>query len=85
MRQYWAGHEGRRRWGVRTPLETGDDVYKTDAGILFVWSDKIVLDAGNLVFMNDDEEIRGALAAGRWDAVFEASPDDSPRTVETRD
>jgi hypothetical protein len=69
---------------VHTPLETSDDVHKTDAGILFVWSDKVMLDAGNLVFMNDDGEIRGAFAAGRWDVVFEASPDDSPRTVETR-
>jgi hypothetical protein len=85
MKQYWARHEGRNRWGVRTPLEIGDEFYKTDAGIVFVWSDKVVLDRDTLVFVNDDGEIRGALAAGRWDAVFEANPDDSPQTVETRD
>lgn len=83
MKQYWARHQGRNRWGVRTPLETGEDVYKTGTGVFFVWADKVVLDAGNLVFVNDEGVIQAAIAVGRWDAVFEAGPDDSPQSVET--
>jgi hypothetical protein len=84
MKQYWARHQGRSRWGVRTPLDTSDAVYKTEAGMFFVWADKVELREGNLVFLTDQGEIRGAIAAGRWDAVFEAGADDAPQAVETR-
>lgn len=86
MKKYWARHQGKSRWGVRTTLETSDDVYKTDGGVFFVWADRVELQqGGNLVFLNDAGEIQGAVAAGRWDAVFEAGPeDDSPQAVETR-
>jgi hypothetical protein len=83
MKQYWARHEGRNRWGVRTPLETNDGDETHGAGLLFVWADKLVLDEGSLVFKRDDGTIQGAIAPGRWDAVFEAGPDDSPHVVET--
>ena len=53
------------------------------AGLIFVWADKLVLDAGSLVFMRDDGTIQGAIAPGHWDAVFEAGPDDSLESVET--
>jgi hypothetical protein len=84
MKQYWAKHEGKVRWGVRTQLETGDDVYKSESGIFFVWSDKVELRDGNLLFVTESGTIRAALAAGRWDAVFEAGSDDEPKTVETK-
>lgn len=85
MKQYWARHQGRNRWGVRTPLETGDRVYKSDAGVFFVWADQVEIDGGNLVFRNDQGEVQGAIAAGRWDAVFEAGPDDDvPQAIETK-
>jgi hypothetical protein len=84
MKQYWARHEGKSRWGVRTGLETGDALYKSESGLFFVWADRVELRDGNLVFVNDDGEVRGAIAAGRWDAVFEAGPDDAPQAVETK-
>jgi hypothetical protein len=84
MKQYWARHEGRNRWGVRTSLVTFDEAGGNDAGLLFVWADRLVLDAGSLVFKRDDGTVQGAIAPGHWDAVFEAGPDDSPQVVETR-
>jgi len=84
VKQYWARHEGKLRWGVRTSLETADEVYKTETGIFFVWADKVELREGSLVFLTDSGTIQAALAAGRWDAVFEAGVDDDPRTVETK-
>jgi len=84
MKQYWARHQGRTRWGVRTPLDTSEAVYKTEAGMFFVWADKVELREGNLVFLTEQGEIRGAIAAGRWDAVFEAGADDVPQAVETQ-
>jgi hypothetical protein len=83
MKQYWARHEGRNRWGVRTPLETSESTHPHGTNVLFVWADKLVLEGGALVFMRDDGTIQGAIAPGRWDAVFEAGPDDSPQPVET--
>jgi hypothetical protein len=84
MKQYWARHQGKSRWGVRTPLETSDALYKS-AGMFFVWADKVELQEGNLVFLTEQGEIRGAIAAGRWDAVFEAgADDDAPQAVETK-
>jgi hypothetical protein len=84
MKQYWARHQGLTRWGVRTPLETSDaSANEPAAALIFVWADKLVLDAGSLVFMRDDGTIQGAIAPGRWDAVFEAGPDDTPESVET--
>jgi hypothetical protein len=84
MKQYWAKHEGKVRWGVRTQLETSDDVYKSESGIFFVWADKVELRDGSLVFLSDSGAIHAAIAAGRWDAVFEAAPDDEPKAVETK-
>jgi len=85
MKQYWARHQGKLRWGVRTPLDTSDAGYKTEAGMFFVWADKIELREGNLLFLTEQGEIRGAIAGGRWDAVFEAgADDDAPHAVETR-
>ena len=83
MKQYWARHQGRTRWGVRTPLDTSEAVYKTEAGMFFVWADKVELQRGDLVFLNERGEVQGALAQGRWDAVFEAGSDDEPQAVET--
>lgn len=83
MKQYWARHQGKLRWGIRTPLETSDDLYKTPSGLFFVWADRVELREGSLVFLNDAGMIQGAIAAGRWDAFFEAGADDSPQTVET--
>ena len=65
------------------PLETSDGDPKHAVGLLFVWADKLVLDGGSLVFMRDDGNLQGAIAPGRWEAVFEAGPDDSPQQVET--
>jgi len=84
MKQYWARHQGRNRWGVRTSLETSDDTHEHGVGLLFVWADKLLLDEGSLVFMREDGTIQGAIAPGRWDAAFEASPDDSLQPVETQ-
>jgi hypothetical protein len=85
MKQYWARHQGKSRWGVRTPLETSDALYKTEAGMFFVWADRVELREGSLVFVNDKGDIQGAIAAGRWDAVFEAGvDDDAPQAVETK-
>ena len=85
MKQYWARHQGLNRWGVRTPLEPSDEATSgAPSGLIFVWADQVKLDDGNLVFMRDDGTIQGAIAAGRWEAVFEAGPDDSPQLVETR-
>jgi hypothetical protein len=85
MKQYWARHQGRFRWGVRTPLETADNLYKSEGGVFFVWSDRVELRDGSLVFLTDAGEVRGAIAAGRWEAFFEAGPDDDiPTAVETR-
>jgi hypothetical protein len=84
MKQYWARHQGKTRWGVRTPLETSDDLYKTAAGLVFIWADRVELRDGSLVFLNDAGVVQGAIAPGRWDAVFEAGPDDGPQAVETK-
>jgi len=84
MKQYWARHEGKTRWGVRTQLETGDDVYTAGGGVFFVWADRVELREGSLLFLSDDGKLQAALAPGRWDAVFEATAEDVPRTVETR-
>jgi hypothetical protein len=81
MKQYWARHEGRTRWGVRTPLTTSDGALGSD--LIFVWADEAILDQGNLVFKRDDGSIQGAIAKGHWDAVFEAGLDDLPQPVET--
>lgn len=83
MKQYWAKHQGKIRWGVRTGIETSDALYKSEDGLLFVWADRVDLLDGSLVFANADGTIQGALAAGSWQAVFEAGPDDSPQAVET--
>jgi hypothetical protein len=84
MKQYWARHEGRSRWGVRTQLETSADLYKS-GGLFFVWSDRVELRDGSLVFLTDAGEVRGAIAPGHWEAFFEAGPDDDiPPAVETR-
>ena len=84
MKQYWARHQGLNRWGVRTPLETSNaSAHEHGAGLIFVWADKLVLAEGSLVFMRDDGTVQGAIAPGRWDAVFEAGPDDSLQPVET--
>lgn len=84
MKQYWARHQGLNRWGVRTPLESSSDAaHERGVGLIFVWADKLVLDAGSLVFMRDDGTIQGAIAPGRWDAVFEAGPDDLPQLIGT--
>ncbi|MCX5739961.1 MAG: hypothetical protein NTZ61_15975, partial [Proteobacteria bacterium] len=74
MKQYWARHQGKSRWGVRTPLETSDDLYKTASGLVFIWADRVELRDGSLVFLNDEAVLQGAIAPGRWDAVFEAGP-----------
>ena len=80
MKQYWARHQGLTRWGVRTARESANErENEQGAGLIFVWADKLVLDAGSLVFMRDDGTIQGAIAPGRWDAVFEAGPDDHAR------
>jgi hypothetical protein len=84
MKQYWARHQGKSRWGVLTPLEKSDDLYTSAGGAFFVWADRVELRDGNLVFLDDAGELQGAIAAGRWDAVFEAGPDDGPQNVETR-
>lgn len=84
MNQYWARHRGKTRWGVRTPLETPDALYKGEAGHFFVWADRVELRDGSLVFLNDAGVIQGALAPGRWDAFFEAGDDDSAQSVETK-
>jgi hypothetical protein len=85
MKQYWARHQGRSRWGVRTPLETADNLYKSEGGLFFVWADRVELREGSLVFLNEKGTIQGALAAGRWDAFFEAGPeDDGLQNVETK-
>ena len=84
MKQYWARHQGLNRWGVRTPLEAPNEAaHEHGAGLIFVWADKLMLDDGSLLFMRDDGTIQGAIAAGHWDAVFEAGPDDSPQLIET--
>lgn len=82
MKQYWARHQGLNRWGVRTSLESANEG-EHGAGLLFVWADKLLLDAGSLVFTRDDGTIQGAIAPGHWHAVFEAGPDDSPGSIET--
>jgi len=84
MKQYWARHQGRNRWGVRTPLETSDGAHEHGVALVFVWADKLLLDESSLVFMREDGSIQGAIAPGRLDAVFEAGPDDSPQPVETQ-
>jgi hypothetical protein len=84
MKQYWARHRGKSRWGVRTTLETSDALYKSESGMFFVWADRVELREGTLVFVNDAGEIQGAIADGSWDAVFEAGPDDAPQGVETK-
>jgi hypothetical protein len=84
MKQYWARHEGRIRWGVRTPLVTSDDAAAQGGGLLFVWADRLVIEQGGIVFERDDGTIQGAIAPGQWEAVFEAAPDDSPQPVETQ-
>jgi hypothetical protein len=84
MKQYWARHEGKIRWGVRTQLETSEDVYTAGGSVFFVWADRVELREGSLVFLSEGGQLQAALAPGRWDAVFEATTEDVPRTVETR-
>jgi len=84
MKQYWARHQGKTRWGVRTRLETADEVYKSSSGLFFVWADRVELREGSLVFLQDSGAIQGAIAPGAWDAVFEAGQDDAPQSIETR-
>jgi hypothetical protein len=84
MKQYWAKHQGKTRWGVRTMLEMSDELYKSEGGVFFVWADRVELRDGSLVFLNDVGELQAALASGSWQAVFEAGPDDSPQSVETK-
>jgi hypothetical protein len=84
MKQYWARHEGRVRWGVRTPLDTSDEIEHTPAGVFFVWADRVELREGSLVFLDDAGTIQAALAPGRWDAVFQATEENTPRNVETK-
>jgi len=84
MKQYWAKHQGRIRWGVRTSTETSDALYKSEGGLFFVWADRVELRDGSLVFVDDEGVIQGALSTGSWQAVFEAGPDDSPQAIETK-
>ena len=63
MKQYWAKHQGRIRWGVRTAIETSDALYKSEGGLFFVWADRVELRDGSLVFLNEDGAIQGALAS----------------------
>jgi hypothetical protein len=84
MKQYWARHQGLNRWAVHTSLvASGETTHEHGAGLLFVWADKLVLDAGSLVFMRGDGTVQGAIAPGHWDAVFEAGSDDTLDSVET--
>ena len=70
---------------MRTPLETADNLYKSEGGLFFVWADRVELRDGSLVFLNEKGVIQGAISAGRWDAVFEAGPeDDAPQNIETK-
>ena len=84
MKPYWAKHQGRTRWGVRTQLDKADELYVSEGGNLFIWSDVVEVRDGCLLFRADDGAVRCALAPGRWEAVFEAAPDDTPQSVETR-
>jgi hypothetical protein len=86
VRKYWAKHQGGTRWGVRTPLEPADEseVYTSRAGHLFVWADVVELRDGALVFRTEEGVLKAAIAPGGWDAVYEASEDDSPGPVESR-
>ena len=36
MKQYWAKHQGKVRWGVRTGVETSEGLYKSDLTRLLV-------------------------------------------------
>ena len=92
MRKYWAKHRGAKRWGVWitsgasiTGESKNEDLYLSDAGHLFVWADRIEIRDGDLLFANDDGVNQGAIARGKWGAVYEASGDaDVPQAVETR-
>ena len=85
MRKYFAKHQGSKRWGIRTPLETaeGSDVYRSEAGHLFIWSDVVELRDGALVFRTEGGHLKAAIAPGGWDAVYEALEDDTPTAVES--
>lgn len=84
MKQYWARHQGLRRWGVRTPVETAEDVHKTEMGVLFVWADVVELVGGALVFRSQSGELQGGFAPESWQAFFEAAVDaDTAQAIET--
>jgi hypothetical protein len=85
VRKYFAKHQGKTRWGIRTPLEPAEksDVYKSEAGHLFIWSDVVELRDGALVFRTEGGHLKAAIAPGAWDAVYEAFEDDSPAAVES--
>jgi len=88
MQQYWAKHHGRTRWGVKlAPVAEGavvDATYQSEAGPLFIWADEARLADGAVEFRSDDGKLKAALAPGVWHAVYEATQDDSPASVETR-
>ena len=85
MRQYFAKHQGSKRWGIRTPLEPAEesDVYTSTGGHLFIWSDAVELRDGALVFRTEEGVLKAAIAPGGWDAVYEAFEDDTPTAVES--
>ena len=86
MQQYWAKHEGRIRWGVKPSkdMDTAGDTYQSEAGHLYIWADDVRIDDGVLEFRSEDGQLKAAVAPGRWDAVYEASQDDTPTSVETK-
>ena len=85
VRKYFAKHQGKTRWGIRTPLEPAEksDVYTSEAGHLFIWSDVAELRDGALVFRTEGGQLKAAIAPGAWDAVYEAFEDDTPAAVES--
>ena len=85
MQQYWAKHEGKRRWGIRVALDAAEELYRSDAGAIFIWADRAEIEQGCLVFRSDEGELQAALAPGQWLVVFEAKADiDEAPGVETR-
>lgn len=90
MRKYWAKHRGAKRWGVwitggSNLTGENEDLYLSESGHLFVWADRLDIRNGDLLFTNDDGAIQGAIARGKWGAVYEALGDaDVPQAVETR-
>ena len=76
MRQYWAKHEGKRRWGVRVTVETDPEIHRSEGGAIFIWADHADIDDGTLTFRDEEGGLKAALAPGAWLAVFEAKTDD---------